>query len=89
MYHTGLDPRTMKPVYVAKTYEEKLEQRALMQFSYPKNYAIVRRALIKAHREDLIGNGPKCLIPSRPPKGSEGGRRSGGQRRRPNSGKRT
>ena len=55
----------MKPVYVAKTFEEKLEQRALMQFSYPKNYDIVYRALKKAHREDLIGYGPKCLIPPR------------------------
>ena len=62
MYYTGLDPRSMKPVYVAKTFEEKLEQRALMQFSYPKNYDIVYRALKKAHREDLIGYGPKCLI---------------------------
>lgn len=68
MYYTGLDPRNMKPVYVAKTYEEKLEQRALMQFSYPKNYEIVYRALKKAHREDLIGNGPKCLIPKNKPK---------------------
>ena len=67
MYHTGLDPRTMKPVYVAKTYEEKLEQRALMQYSYPKNHDIVLRALRKAHREDLIGNGPKCLIPWKKP----------------------
>ena len=68
MYYTGLDPRTMKPVYVAKTYEEKLEQRALMQYRYPKNYDIVYRALKKAHREDLIGSGPKCLIPARRPK---------------------
>ena len=48
MYYTGLDPRSMKPVYVAKTFEEKLEQRALMQFSYPKNYDIVYRALKKS-----------------------------------------
>lgn len=68
MYYTGLDPRTMKPVYVAKTYEEKLEQRALMQYRYPKNYDIVYRALKKAHRDDLIGSGPKCLIPARRPK---------------------
>ena len=47
--------------------EEKLEQRALMQYSYPKNHDIVLRALRKAHREDLIGNGPKCLIPWKKP----------------------
>lgn len=63
MYHTGLDPKTMKPVYVAKTYEEKAMQRALMQFTYPKNYDLVYKALKQAGREDLIGNGVKCLIP--------------------------
>lgn len=67
MYYTGLDPRNMKPVYVAKTFEEKLEQRALMQYSYPKNYDIVYRALKKACRDDLIGSGPKCLIPDKRP----------------------
>lgn len=70
MYYTGIDPRNMKPVYVAKTYEEKLEQRALMQFSYPKNYDIVYRALKKAHREDLIGSSSKCLIPAKKPRDS-------------------
>ncbi|MGX8835445.1 YgiQ family radical SAM protein [Amedibacillus sp. YH-ame6] len=63
MYYTGLDPKTMKPVYVAKTYEEKAMQRALMQFTYPKNYDLVHKALKEAGRMDLIGNGPKCLIP--------------------------
>lgn len=67
MYYTGLDPRNMKSVYVAKTFEEKLEQRALMQYSYPKNYDIVYRALKKACRDDLIGSGPKCLIPAKRP----------------------
>jgi len=68
MYYTEMDPRTKKPVYVAKTYHEKLEQRVLMQYSYPKNYALVKKALIKAGREDLIGNGPKCLIKAYPPR---------------------
>ena len=62
MFYTGLDPFTMKKVYVPKTKEEKAMQRALLQFSKPKNYNIVYDALIKAGREDLIGNGPKCLI---------------------------
>lgn len=75
MYYTGLDPRNMKPVYVAKTYEEKLEQRALMQYSYPKNYHIVKKALLKAGRSDLIGTGPKCLIKPYPPKQSYGNRK--------------
>lgn len=65
MYYTGLDPKTMRPVYVAKTYEEKAMQRALMQFTYPQNYDLVYKALKTAGRMDLIGNSPKCLIPYR------------------------
>ena len=65
MFYTGLDPITMKKVYVPKTKEEKAMQRALLQFSKPKNYNIVYDALMQAGREDLIGNGPKCLIKSK------------------------
>lgn len=67
MYCTGLDPRTMEPVYVAKNPHEKAMQRALIQYKNPKNYELVREALIKAGREDLIGYDKKCLI--RPRKG--------------------
>lgn len=62
MYYTGLDPRTMKHVYVPKTPEEKRMQRALLQFKDPANARIVRTALIKAGRGDLIGYGENCLI---------------------------
>lgn len=65
MYYTGLDPQTMQPVYVARTYEEKAMQRALMQFTYPQNYQLVYKALKTAGRLDLVGNTPKCLIPYR------------------------
>lgn len=69
MYHTGLDPFTMQPVYVAKSYEEKQMQRALLQFSRRENYSLVRKALMQAGREDLIGYGKDCLIPPpTPPK---------------------
>ncbi len=64
IYYTGIDPRTMKHVYVPKSPHEKAMQRALIQYRNPKNYDLVKEALIKAHREDLIGNGPKCLIDS-------------------------
>ena len=43
-------------------------QRALIQYRNPKNYYLVREALIKAHREDLIGSGPKCLVRAVPPR---------------------
>ena len=62
MFHTGLDPFTMRPVYVPRSYEEKRRQRALLQSARPENYAIVRRALEQAGRTDLIGYGPDCLI---------------------------
>lgn len=65
MFYTGLDPLTMEEVYVPRTREEKAMQRALLQFKKPKNYELVYKALVTAGREDLIGNGPKCLIPSR------------------------
>ena len=62
-YYTGYDPLTMKPVYVARNPHEKAMQRALIQFKNPKNRRLVREALHRAHREDLIGYGPKCLVP--------------------------
>ncbi len=62
MFYTGLDPRTMKKVYVAKSYEEKAMQRALLQFTRKENYELVKKALKKANREDLIGNASNCLI---------------------------
>ncbi|MCI8280472.1 MAG: YgiQ family radical SAM protein [Lachnospiraceae bacterium] len=69
MYYTGLDPRTMKPVYTAKNPHEKAMQRALIQYRNPKNYALVEEALIKAKRTDLIGYDKTCLI--RPRKGQK------------------
>ena len=62
MYYTGLDPRTMKPVYVPHNPHEKEMQRALIQYRNPKNRELVKEALKKAGREDLIGFGPKCLL---------------------------
>ena len=68
MYYTGIDPRTMDKVYVPTDPHEKAMQRALIQYRDPKNYYLVKEALLKAHREDLIGSGPKCLIRAVPPR---------------------
>lgn len=62
MYYTGLDPRTMEPVYVPVNPHEKAMQRALIQYRNPKNYDLVVEALKKAGRTDLIGYEKKCLI---------------------------
>jgi radical SAM superfamily enzyme YgiQ (UPF0313 family) len=69
MYYTGLDPRTMRPVYVPRTPEEKRMQRALLQWRRPDMRQTVIAALKKAGRTDLIGYGPGCLLrPDRPAK---------------------
>ena len=88
MYYTGLDPRTMKPVYVPTNPHEKAMQRALIQYRNPKNYMLVHEALVQAGREDLIGYDKHCLI--RPKVGqwngkkqSESGHRTKGGKGRP------
>lgn len=65
MYYTGLDPATMDKVYTPVSHHEKAMQRALIQYRNPENYELVKEALIKNGRTDLIGFGPKCLIPPR------------------------
>ncbi len=65
MYYTGIDPVSMKPVYVCKNPHEKAMQRALIQYRNPKNYELVCEALKLAGREDLIGFGKHCLIKPR------------------------
>ncbi|MBS5981792.1 YgiQ family radical SAM protein [Clostridium butyricum] len=62
IYYTGIDPITMKEVYVPKSKHEKAMQRALLQYRNPKYYNLVYEALVEAGRTDLIGDGPKCLI---------------------------
>lgn len=68
IYYTGVNPLTNERVYVPKSPKEKNMQRALLQFALPENYALVKEALIKANREDLIGNSKHCLIGPNPPR---------------------
>ncbi|MBQ1945511.1 MAG: YgiQ family radical SAM protein [Clostridia bacterium] len=91
MYYTGIDPRTMKEVYVPRTQKEKDMQRALLQWKKPENHALIRQALRQCGREDLIGFSQKCLVP--PAKEREmqrgyakrsGDRRSDNERKAPN-----
>lgn len=80
MYYMELDPRTMRPVYVPKTPEEKAMQRALIQYRNPQNYKLVYKALVEAERTDLIGYEEKCLI--RPPEAHNQRKRSDASKRR-------
>ena len=78
MYYTGVDPRTMKAVYVPKNPHEKAMQRALIQYRNPKNYDLVMEALKSADRMDLVGFDKKCLIRPRQDKNSVYGKTSHG-----------
>ncbi|MBR3760287.1 MAG: YgiQ family radical SAM protein [Ruminococcus sp.] len=71
MFYTGIDPYTMKEVYVPRTPKEKAMQRALLQYFLPQNKEIVLEALKTAGRRDLIGTSPKCLVEDIP--GRKGG----------------
>ena len=71
MYYTGVDPRTMEKVYIPSNPHEKAMQRALIQYRRPENYELVKEALLKAGRQDLIGFDKKCLIPPRKIKSAE------------------
>ena len=82
MYYLEFDPRTGDKVYVPKSPHEKAMQRALMQYAMPRNYDLVKEALLKAHRADLIGYGRHCLIPPQKPEekpsfGKAGGKGNG------------
>lgn len=88
MYYTGLDPLTMKPVYCAVDYEEKRMQRALLQWSRPENASLVREALRKCRREDLIGYSPECLVkPESEHRPGGAGKRDGKRAVRPSDAK--
>src|SRR5262245_57170186 len=67
MWHTGMDPFTGRPVKVAARVRDRAVQRALMQFFEPRNWFVVRKALLDAGRGDLIGDRRECLIPATPP----------------------
>lgn len=81
MYYTGLNPDDMRPVYVARSREERDMQRALLHFAKPENFPLVRAALTRLGREDLIGWGWQYLVPppGEPPKRRSNNRRSGGK----------
>ena len=71
MYHTGINPESMERVSVAKGDKQRALQRALLQYFKPENYDLVKRALVEVGREDLIGDEPDCLIPTRRPRGAD------------------
>ncbi len=84
MFRTGINPLDMKPVYVSTDYREKQLQRALLQYNRPQNASLVREALRKLGREDLIGYGKECLV--KPESSGNGARRGEKKRYAPRQG---
>ena len=84
MFYTGMDPYTLKPIYVPRTPQEKAQQRALLQYFKPENRTVVLKALRAAGRADLIGNGPHCLIKDDRPQ-TNTARKTGKQRTKKNN----
>jgi uncharacterized radical SAM protein YgiQ len=78
MFFTGLDPLTMEPVAVVRDLREKKMMKALLYYWDESQHDLAREALRKAGRPDLIGNGPRCLVPP-PRRGGPGARTSPGQ----------
>jgi uncharacterized radical SAM protein YgiQ len=70
MYWTGLDPFTGAPVYTARSLHDKKLQKALLLYWDPKQHDLAREALSRARRRELVGTGPRCLVPPARGKGS-------------------
>jgi uncharacterized radical SAM protein YgiQ len=76
MYHTGLDPLSMEPVYTARGLKEKRLQKALLLYWNPEHWDDAREALLSAGRSDLVGRGPQALVPPKSTKRSDGVRKT-------------
>ena len=87
MFYTGIDPYTMKEVYVPKSEEEKSMQRALLQYFIPENKSKVIKSLIKAGRKDLIGYDSKCLVQPMSNQGNKFNGKNNGKKQSYGSGK--
>jgi len=74
MYHTGKNPlRPLKmdqSVPVVKTLEQRRLHKAFLRYHDANNWPILRDALRRMGREDLIGNGKHHLVPSWQPQGT-------------------
>jgi len=75
MYHSGKDTlhkinRRSDDISIPKGIKQRRLHKAFLRYHDPKNWPILREALKKMGRADLIGNGKKHLIPSFQPKGT-------------------
>jgi uncharacterized radical SAM protein YgiQ len=73
MYHSGRNPlrkvtRQARPggdeVFVPKRGKQRDLHKAFLRWHDPENWPVLREALHRLGREDLIGGGPECLVPA-------------------------
>ena len=74
MYHTGYNPlRSLKsatPVATVKGRDQRRLHKAFLRYHDPNNWPILRDALQRMGRTDLIGNGKHHLVPYWQPAGT-------------------
>jgi radical SAM superfamily enzyme YgiQ (UPF0313 family) len=85
MYYSGKNPlrrvtRESENVVVAKGLRQRRLHKAFLRYHDPNNWPVLREALRRMGRGNLIGSGPKHLIPAYQPRGTgvaaEGHRRA-------------
>ena len=74
MYHTGFNPlRSLKAkerVHVEKDLQRRRLHKAFLRYHDPNNWPMLREALRRMGRSDLIGGGKQHLVPSWQPAGT-------------------
>jgi uncharacterized radical SAM protein YgiQ len=75
MYHTGRNPlrklrRDGEKVFVPKSMQTRRLHKAFLRYHDPANWPLLRQALRRMGRADLIGNGAGKLIPTHQPAGT-------------------
>jgi len=73
MYHSGFNPlrrirKEGERVYSVTRKKQRDLHKALLRYHDPLNWPLLRDALKKMGRADLIGHGPECLVPPANPK---------------------
>jgi uncharacterized radical SAM protein YgiQ len=75
MYHTGLDPLKRigprsEPVFVPRGTRRRRLHKAFLRYHDPENWPLLREALKRMGRADLIGSGKRHLVPAWQPAGT-------------------
>jgi hypothetical protein len=77
MYHSGKNPlkritRDSESVLVPKGLKVRRLHKAFLRYHDPNNWPVLREALRRMGRADLIGNGRRHLVPAYQPRGTGG-----------------